>query len=74
VVVRKITDGILRKRTRLEEGFIITKVNNQEVKTIADFERILNSSKGKTVIMECVYPGAEGIYPIPLNLSDLGND
>jgi hypothetical protein len=24
--------------------------------------------------MECVYPGAEGIYPIPLNLSDLGND
>jgi Do/DeqQ family serine protease len=74
VVVRKIKDGILRKRTRLEEGFIITKVNNQEVKTIADFERVLNSNKGKTVIMECVYPGAEGIYPIPLNLSDLGND
>ncbi|MFN9855824.1 MAG: PDZ domain-containing protein, partial [Bacteroidota bacterium] len=74
VVVRKIKDGLLRKRTRLEEGFIITKVGNQEIKTIADFERVLNSNKGKTVIMECVYPGAEGIYPIPLNLSDLGND
>jgi Do/DeqQ family serine protease len=74
VVVRKIRDGILRKRTRLEEGFIITKVNNEDVKTIADFERILNANKGRTVIMQCVFPDAEGVYPIPLNLNDLGDN
>ena len=74
VIVRKIKDGILRKRTRLEEGFIIIKIGNEDVKTVADFERILNANKGRTVIMQCVFPDAEGAYPIPLNLSDLNDN
>jgi S1-C subfamily serine protease len=74
VMVRKIRDGILRKRTRLEEGFIITKVGNEEVKNMTDFERILNANKGRTVMLQCVYPDVDGIYPIPLDLRDIGDN
>jgi len=74
VMVRKIRDGILRKRTRLEEGFIITKVGNEEVKNMTDFERILNANKGRTVMLQCVYPDVDGTYPIPLDLRDIGDN
>lgn len=70
VIVKKIGDGLL-KRTRMQEGFIITSVNDQEVKSVADLDRILSLNKGRKVKIEGVYPGFESTYPYPLDLSDV---
>jgi serine protease Do len=70
VIVKKINDGLLKK-TRIQEGFIITSVNDQEIKTIADLDKILSINKGRKVKIEGVYPGYDNTYPYPLDLSDV---
>ncbi len=70
VVVKKIGDGLL-KRTRMQEGFIITSVDNEEIKTVADLDRILSQNKGRKIKIEGIYPGYENTYPYPLDLSDV---
>ena len=55
----------------MQEGFIITSVNDQEIKTVADLDKILSLNKGRKVKIEGVYPGFESTYPYPLDLSDL---
>lgn len=69
VLVRKLGTGIL-KNTRMQEGFVITSVNGQEIKTVEDLKAILTSAQGGTVRLEGIYPGYEGSYGYPLNLND----
>jgi serine protease Do len=70
VIVKKINDGLLKK-TRMQEGFIITSVNDQVIKSIADLDKILSINRGRKVKIEGVYPGFESTYPYPLDLSDI---
>jgi serine protease Do len=70
VIVKKINDGLL-KRTRMQEGFIITSVDNEEVKNVTDLDRILSQNKGRKIKIEGIYPGYENTYPYPLDLSDV---
>lgn len=70
VVVKRIGEGLL-KRTRMQEGFIITSVDNEEVKIVADLDRILSQNKGRKIKIEGIYPGYENTYPYPLDLSDV---
>jgi S1-C subfamily serine protease len=70
VIVKKIGDGPL-KNTRMQEGFIITSVNGQAIKNIDDLTSLLTSAHG-AVQLNGFYPGYEGNYVYPLNLS--GND
>lgn len=70
VLVKKLGDGLL-KNTRMQEGFIITSVNDQEVKSVDDLDKILSINKGRKVKIEGVYPGFESTYPYPLDLSDV---
>ena len=70
VMVKKIGEGLLKK-TRMQEGFIITSVNDQEIKSVADLDKILSINKGRKVKIEGVYPGFESTYPYPLDLSDI---
>lgn len=67
VIVRKINGGLL-KNTRMETGFIITRVNGQAVTSLEDLTKILNEASGQ-VQLEGIYPGYEGTYGYPLNLS-----
>ncbi|MES2646577.1 MAG: trypsin-like peptidase domain-containing protein [Bacteroidota bacterium] len=67
VQVKKITGGLL-KTTRMQEDFVITGVNGQPVKTTTELMAILNKAKG-TVRLEGIYPGFEGTYAYPLNMS-----
>jgi S1-C subfamily serine protease len=69
VVVKKIGTGLL-KNTKMQDGFIITSVNGQEVKNLDELKSILVASKGGTVRLEGVYPGYEGSYAYPLNLKE----
>lgn len=66
VQVKKITGGLL-KNTRMEAGFIITRVNGQEVKSLEDLTNLLKAAGGQ-VQLEGIYPGYEGTYGYPLNL------
>src|SRR6478735_3168217 len=73
VQVKKLGDGLL-KNTRIQEGFIITSVDGQDVNSLDDLKNILNNSNG-TVRLEGIYPGYDGTYGYPLTLnSDSNND
>lgn len=67
VQVKKLGDGPLKK-TRMQEGFIITSIDGEDVNSLDDFKKIINNAEG-TVRLEGVYPGYEGSYGYPLNLS-----
>ncbi|CAN5270940.1 trypsin-like peptidase domain-containing protein [soil metagenome] len=72
VLVKKLGTGLL-KNTRMQEGFVITSVDGQEVKNVDDLKTILSSAQGNTVRLEGIYPGYEGTYGYPLNLSSDGS-
>lgn len=73
VQVQKLGNGVL-KNTRIQEGFIITSVDGQDVNSIDDLKNILNNANG-TVRLEGVYPGYDGTYGYPLNMgSDSGSN
>jgi serine protease Do len=69
VVVKKIKDGGLISRTRMQEGFIITSVNGNEVKNTEELTKVLSGVQG-TARLEGIYPGYDGTYAYPLNLDD----
>lgn len=68
VVVKKIGTGLLQK-TRMQEGFIITSINDVDVKNIDDLKKILQTISGN-IRIQGIYPGYDGVYGYPLNLSD----
>jgi Do/DeqQ family serine protease len=68
VQVRKIGNGLL-KNTRIQEGFIITSVDGQDINNLDDLKTTLNNSHG-TVKLEGVYPGYDGTYGYPLSLDN----
>ena len=69
IVVKKINkDGALSK-TRMDEGFIITSVNGNDVTNIEELSSVLSRAYG-TVKLEGIYPGSDGTYTYPLNLGE----
>ncbi len=74
VQVKKLGNGLL-KNTRIQEGFIITSVDGQDVNSLDDLKNILNNASG-TVRLEGVYPGYDGTYgyPLAINPDNSGNN
>ena len=68
VLVKKIKEGLL-KATKMQDGFVITAVNDTEIKSLDDLKAALTSAKGGTVRLMGIYPGFQGTYAYPLNLS-----
>ena len=68
VVVRKINDGALNDQTRMRDGFIITKVNGKEVKTVDDLKNLIGNQTDITITG--VYPGYNEPFEYPLTLDD----
>lgn len=69
VRVKKVGTGLLSK-SKMQDGFVITGVNGREVKTVAELQEVLSSVKGGGVVrLEGIYPGFEGSYTYPLNIS-----
>ncbi len=60
VRVKKLTNGILSKETEMREGFIITEINNQPVKSSEQLTKMLESHKEVTI--EGVYPNSSRKY------------
>lgn len=68
VLVKKIKDGLL-KATKMQEGFVITSVNDEEVKSVDELKSALSNAKGGTVKLLGIYPGFQGTYAYPLTLN-----
>jgi Do/DeqQ family serine protease len=68
VVIKKISGGAL-KSSRIQEGFVITSINGQEVKTVEDFTTLMKSAKG-TIYLDGIYPGFTESYRYPVKLDD----
>jgi serine protease Do len=61
-------NGALRA-SKMEEGFVITSVNGNEVTTVEELSKLLSNVTG-TVRLEGFYPGYNGTHTYPLNLGD----
>ncbi|RFM28876.1 trypsin-like peptidase domain-containing protein [Deminuibacter soli] len=72
VLVKKVGTGAL-KSTRMQDGFVITDVNGQEIKSLDDLKNALKNASGQ-VRLGGVYPGYEGTYAYPLVLDGGGSD
>lgn len=61
VLVVKIEGGKIKKDTDMKEGFIITKFDGKEIKTVDNFKTLLKTKKGG-VLLEGVYPDYPGTF------------
>jgi serine protease Do len=55
VIVKGLGSGILSEQTRIREGFIITKVNNQRVSSVEELRAALRNA-GNNAIISGIYP------------------
>jgi Do/DeqQ family serine protease len=68
IIVKKINEGVINDQTRMKDGFIILKVNDKEVKSVADMKAAVGTNKSITI--SGFYPGYDGVYEYPLSLGD----
>ena len=68
VVIKKINGGAL-KNSRIQEGFVITSVNGEEIKTLDDFNEAMKNIKGN-IYFDGIYPGFTETYRYPIRLGD----
>ncbi|MCB0836991.1 MAG: Do family serine endopeptidase [Bacteroidetes bacterium] len=59
VRVKSLTRGKISSQTEMQEGFIITKVDGQKVKSVDNLMRVLEAKEGG-VLLEGVYAGYPG--------------
>ena len=62
VKVVDIEDGVLKNNTNIQEGFIITKAADQEVRSVRELTNALTNKKSRGVMLEGVYPGDPTVY------------
>ncbi len=55
VTVKSLAPGALTEQTRIKEGFIITKINNQKITTVDELRLALQKA-GSSAIMSGIYP------------------
>jgi len=67
VIVKNLGEGILSQQTRMKEGFIITKVNNEKVATVDELKDALKRA-GNSAVITGIYPDNPGqVYQYALN-------
>jgi len=72
VVVKSFADNSAFSRTRMQEGFVILKVDGNTVVSVDDFRKALEAAGKNSVKLEGVYPGySDGVFTYPLKLSDV---
>lgn len=71
VLVKKIKTGGAFSKTRMQEGFVITGVNDTDVTSLEQMAAAIRSASGTGVYFEGIYPEAPGaVYRYPLILED----
>jgi S1-C subfamily serine protease len=67
VAVKKIVDGGPIHKSKIQEGFVITAVNGNEVKTVEELKEALKGISG-TAYFDGIYPGYTESYRYPVRL------
>lgn len=62
VQVTNLRPGKITSQTEMKEGFIITKVNDQPVRSVDEVKNILGKRKGAGVMLEGVYENTRGTF------------
>jgi len=71
VLVKKIKPGGAFSKTRMQEGFVITSVNETNISSIELLAGAIRNAEGGSVYFEGIYPEAPGaVYRYPLILDD----
>ncbi len=60
VKVENVNDGLLRRNTKIRAGFIITKIDDKNVKTAKEVEEYFEKKKSGKGMIEGFYPGVPG--------------
>ena len=68
VRIKSIDEKGAFSKTRIEDNFVITKVNGREILTVDDLKKEIEKTPGGSVKIEGVYPGYEGVYPYTIKL------
>ncbi len=68
IIVKKINEGAINDQTRMKDSFIILKINDKEVKSVAEMKAVIADAKSITITG--FYPGYEGLYEYPLTLGE----
>lgn len=63
VIVVSVMNGSIIAQTKMEPGYIITKVNNREVTSVNMLIKVLTENSGKTIVFDGFYPKVPGEYP-----------
>jgi len=63
VMIVSLKNGSIASDTKMEPGYIITKINNKLVTSTHILKKILEDNKGKSIILEGFYPKFPGQYP-----------
>ena len=72
VIVRSFNEQSPFNKTRMEQGFVILKVNGKDVLNVQDFRKALENAGAATVKLDGIYPGySDGAFTYPLKLSDI---
>jgi len=69
VLVKSIDEKGLFSKTRMEEGFVILRVNGRDINSVEDFRKALDNVGSSSVKLEGVYPGSDGEFTYPLKLN-----
>ena len=69
VLVKKVGNGLLSK-SRMEDGFVITGINGKEIVNLDELKIALGSIKTGTIRIDGFYPGFEGRYTYPLQITE----
>lgn len=63
VRIKSIDEKGAFSKTRIEQGFVIIRVNGKEVLSVDDIRKELEKAGEGTIKIEGLYPGYEGVYP-----------
>ena len=66
VVVNNIHDGVLNNQTNMHPGFVITKIGDIPVHSVAELKAAL-AKQGSNFQIEGVYPGSDEVYYYGIN-------
>lgn len=63
VIIVSVQIGSIVDKSKMEAGYIITKINQKEIKSAKEFIDVLELNRGKSVLIEGFYPKIPGDYP-----------
>ena len=68
VIVKKINKGAINDQTRMKDGFVILRIDNEQVINVDEMRKIIGSQNAFTI--SGFYPGYDGLYEYPITLDE----